>query len=82
VRATQNTVFLSICTAFYELGRQRLKVYFKDPERNRKSHKEHKEILGALVARDATLAAALMVSHLRGAMSYWSELLEPEGRDG
>lgn len=82
VRATQNTVFLSICTAFYELGRQRLKVYFQDPERNRKSHEEHKEICDALEARDATLAAALMVSHLRGALSYWSELLEPEERAG
>lgn len=80
VRATQNTVFLSICTAFYELGRQRLRVYFQDPARNRKSHEEHGEIHEALVARDPTLAAALMVSHLRGAMSYWSELLEPEGR--
>lgn len=82
VRATQNTVFLSICTAFYELGRQRLSVYFRDPERNRKSHSEHMEIYDALEARDAALAAALMVSHLRGAMSYWSELLEPDGRGG
>lgn len=77
VRATQNTVFLNICTAFYELGEQRLKVYFRDPGRNRKSHEEHRQIFEALVNRDAALASALMVSHLRGAMSYWSELLEP-----
>jgi GntR family transcriptional repressor for pyruvate dehydrogenase complex len=48
VRATQNTVFLNICTIFE-----------------------------ALVRREAPLASALMVSHLRGAMSYWTELLEP-----
>ncbi|MDW4498928.1 FCD domain-containing protein [Sulfitobacter sp. D35] len=77
VRATQNSVFLGICTTFYELGGARLQVYFKDPERNRKSHDEHRQIFDALVQRDATLASALMVSHLRGAMSYWSEILEP-----
>ena len=77
VRATQNTLFLNICNAFYELGQQRLKVYFRDPERNRKSHEEHKQIYDALLKRDAALASALMVSHLRGAMSYWSEILEP-----
>ena len=28
-----------------------------------------------------TLASALMVTHLRGAMSYWTELLEPPATD-
>ncbi|XDA99079.1 FadR/GntR family transcriptional regulator [Sulfitobacter sp. LCG007] len=79
VRATQNSVFLGICTSFYELGGARLQVYFRDPERNRKSHEEHREILGALLRRDALLASALMVAHLRGAMSYWSEILEAGG---
>jgi DNA-binding FadR family transcriptional regulator len=77
VRATQNTVFLNICTSFYALSHGRLQVYFRSPERNRKSHEEHRQIFDALVARDAALASALMVSHLRGAMSYWTELLEP-----
>jgi GntR family transcriptional regulator, transcriptional repressor for pyruvate dehydrogenase complex len=77
VRATQNTVFLNICADFYELGAQRLQVYFRDPERNRKSHEEHRQILDALLGRDATLASALMIAHLRGVMSYWAEILEP-----
>ena len=77
VRATQNTVFHGICTTFYALGQRRLAVYFREPERNRRSHEEHQQIFEALAARDATLAQALMVSHLRGAMSYWTELLEP-----
>lgn len=77
VRATQNTLFLNICMAFYEVGQKRLQIYFRDPERNRKSHEEHKQIYDALAKRDAALASALMVSHLRGAMSYWTELLEP-----
>lgn len=77
VRATQNTVFLNICTSFYALSSNRLKVYFRSPERNQRSHQEHLQIFDALSRRDAALASALMVSHLRGAMSYWTEILEP-----
>ncbi len=79
VRATQNTIFLNICTSFYSLSHSRLKVYFRSPERNRRSHEEHVQIFDAVFRRDAALSAALMVSHLRGAMSYWSELLDPPG---
>lgn len=77
VRATQNTIFLNICTSFYALGQHRLKLYFRSPERNQRSHEEHVQIFEALVRRDAALSSALMVSHLRGVMSYWTELLEP-----
>ena len=76
VRATQNTVFLNICTSFYALSQNRLKVYFRSAERSERSHQEHLQIFDALVRRDAALSSALMVSHLRGAMSYWSELLD------
>ncbi len=77
MRATQNTIFLNICTSFYALSHNRLKVYFRSPERNRQSHEEHLQIFDALLRRDSSLSSALMVSHLRGAMSYWTELLEP-----
>ena len=77
VRATQNTIFLNICTSFYALSHNRLKLYFRSPERNRRSHEEHVQIFDALQRRDSALSSALMVSHLRGAMSYWTELLEP-----
>lgn len=79
VRATQNTVFLNICTSFYALSQNRLKIYFRSADRNRRSHDEHLQIFDALQRRDAALASALMVSHLRGAMSYWSELLDAAG---
>ena len=81
VRATQNTVFLNICKSFYALSHTRLKVYFRSPERNRKSHQEHLQIFDALLRRDSALSSALMVSHLRGAMSYWSELLDPQASE-
>lgn len=76
VRATQNEVFYNLCTTFYVLSKSRLPIYFQKGERNRQSHLEHKQIYEALRSRDGSLAMALMNSHLRGAMSYWSELLE------
>lgn len=76
VRATQNEVFYNLCTTFYVLSEKRLDVYFKEVERNRKSHQEHQQIYDALRRRDPALSMALMNSHLRGAMSYWSELLD------
>lgn len=78
VRATQNTVFYSICTGFYQLSEKRLPLYFRDEARNQQSHAEHLQIYSALRARDAFLAKALMNTHLRGAKSYWTELLEAD----
>ena len=76
VNATQNVVFYDVCKSFYRLSEQRLPVYFNNVERSKKSHMEHQQIFEALVRRDGSLAKALMNSHLRGAMSYWNELLE------
>ena len=82
VRATQNTVFVTICTSFYALSQNRLKVYFRSADRSERSHQEHLQIFDALVRRDAALSSALMVAHLRGAMSYWSELLDAPATGG
>ncbi|MGJ8616481.1 MAG: FadR/GntR family transcriptional regulator [Sulfitobacter sp.] len=76
VRATQNEVFYNLCTTFYVLSEKRLSIYFKEGDRNLQSHREHMQIYDALRRRDGALSMALMNSHLRGAMSYWSELLE------
>ncbi len=76
VRATQNEVFFNLCTTFYVLSERRLTLYFQDRARNVKSHEEHRQIFDALRRRDGALSMALMNSHLRGAMSYWSELLD------
>jgi len=76
VRATQNEVFYNLCTTFYVLSEKRLSIYFKESERNLQSHQEHQQIYDALRRRDGALSMALMNSHLRGAMSYWSELLD------
>jgi DNA-binding FadR family transcriptional regulator len=78
VRATQNEVFYNLCTTFYVLSEKRLAIYFRDGDRSLKSHQEHQQIYDALRKRDGALSMALMNSHLRGAMSYWSELLEEQ----
>ncbi|MES2551986.1 MAG: FCD domain-containing protein, partial [Pseudomonadota bacterium] len=57
VRATQNTIFLNICTSFYALSHNRLKVYFSSPERNQRSHEEHVQIFDALMRRDSALSS-------------------------
>lgn len=75
VRATQNSVFYRICSVYYVMGEQRLPIYFKDPERSRRSHAEHIQIYEALLRRDGNLAQALMSSHLQGAESYWKGLI-------
>ena len=75
VRATKNVLFHRICSVYYVMGEARLPIYFKDPERNRKSHAEHLQIFDALVRRDGNLAQALMSAHLQAAEGYWKGLI-------
>lgn len=74
VRATQNTVFYTVCSVYYAMGLRRLPIYFSDPARCRQSHAEHIQILAALRRRDGNLAQALMSAHLHGAEGYWQGL--------
>ncbi len=81
VRATKNSVFYQVCSVYYVMGEGRLPIYFKDPERNRRSHAEHLQIFDALLRRDGNLAQALMSAHLQGAESYWKGLIESREAD-
>jgi DNA-binding FadR family transcriptional regulator len=76
VRATQNSLFYRVCSAYYLMGEQRLPVYFREIARSRQSHAEHVQIYEALVKRDGNLAQALMNAHLQGAESYWKGLID------
>jgi DNA-binding FadR family transcriptional regulator len=78
VRATKNSVFHRICSAYYAMGEQRLPIYFSDIARSRRSHEEHIRIYEALLARDGNLAQALMSAHLQGVESYWKGLLSSQ----
>ncbi len=80
VRATQNGLFFKVCSMFYMMGEQRLPFYFGNPERGKRSHREHLQIFDALQRRDGNLAQALMSAHLSGAQSYWTEILDSENQ--
>lgn len=82
VHATKNSVFYSVCSVYYVMGEARLPIYFKDPERGRRSHAEHLRIFEALTRRDGNLAQALMSAHLQGAESYWKGLMGDAGTAG
>ncbi|MCC0040411.1 MAG: FadR family transcriptional regulator [Brucellaceae bacterium] len=82
VRATKNSVFHKVCSVYYVMGEQRLPIYFKDPERSRRSHAEHIQIYEALLRRDGNLAQALMGAHLQGAEGYWKGLIGAPGETG
>jgi len=82
VRATKNSVFHRICSAYYAMGEQRLPIYFSDIARSRRSHEEHIRIYEALLARDGNLAQALMNAHLQGVESYWKGLLSSQAVAG
>ena len=82
VRATKNSVFHRICSAYYVMGEQRLPIYFSDIARSRRSHEEHIRIYEALLARDGNLAQALMSAHLQGVESYWKGLLSSQAVAG
>src|SRR5690606_23694493 len=82
VRATQNSVFHTVCSVYYMMGEQRLPIYFGDLERSRRSHAEHVQIFEALLRRDGNLAQALMSAHLQGAESYWKGIINESGIEG
>lgn len=64
VNATRNPVYAQIVHAFYRLSRSRREAYFADPDRCRRSCREHEAILQAVVARDRATARRLMHRHI------------------
>ncbi|MEQ7007077.1 FadR/GntR family transcriptional regulator [Actinopolymorpha sp. B17G11] len=80
VKATQNGIFFRIVNIFYLMTAERRQFYFRDPQRCRRSHREHLRLFDAIVNRDTEKAVELMSAHLQGVDSYWRGLLGEEGR--
>ena len=74
VGAAHNPVFLQLVHSFYRLSRLRREVYFSDPRRCRRSHREHGAILAAIAARDAAAAREAMHGHIHE--GFWSSLVK------
>ena len=76
VKATQNLVFHRIVQVYYMMTIDRVRIYFSNPARSRASHDDHLKIFNAIARRDAITAMNLMSEHLKGADSYWQDLIE------
>jgi GntR family transcriptional regulator, transcriptional repressor for pyruvate dehydrogenase complex len=76
VKATQNSIFHRIVQVYYMMTIDRLRLYFSDPARCRASHEDHLRIFAAIARRDTIGAMNLMSDHLKGADSYWQDLID------
>jgi len=76
VRSTQNLIFHRIVQVYYMMTIDRIRIYFSNPARSQASHEEHQKIFNAIARRDAITAMNLMSEHLKGADSYWQDLIE------
>ena len=77
--ATKNDILLRVVKSFYELSRQRRRVYFSDHSRGRRSYEDHCEILEAIEGRRVGQAEQKMNEHLSQTIETWQTLLgEPK----
>jgi DNA-binding FadR family transcriptional regulator len=75
VAATKNGILVRIVKSFYELSKERRKVYFSDHERSKRAYEDHTGILEAIEARRASDAGKRMTQHLSQALATWQVLL-------
>lgn len=77
--ATKNDILLRVVKSFYELSRQRRRVYFSDHNRGRRSYEDHCEILESIEGRRVGQAEQKMNEHLSQTIETWQTLLgEPK----
>lgn len=78
VRSTQNDLFLRIVNIFYLMSETRREIYFRDADRRRQSHAEHRQLLEAIEARDVQRSVDVISRHLQGVDSYWRDFIAQE----
>lgn len=77
--ATKNDILLRLVKSFYELSRQRRRIYFADHDRGRRSYEDHCEILEAIEGRRVGQVEQKMNEHLSQTIEAWQTLLgEPK----
>jgi GntR family transcriptional regulator, transcriptional repressor for pyruvate dehydrogenase complex len=69
--ASHNVILVRVLNAFYELTAARRRPYFARPQRAKASHRQHKQIVEAVKARDVALGVKLINEHVARARSYW-----------
>ena len=73
--ATKNDILLRVVKSFYEMSRQRRRVYFTDQGRGRRSYEDHCKILEAIENRRVGQAEQVMSDHLSQTIENWQRLL-------
>lgn len=73
--ATKNDILLRVVKSFYEMSRQRRRVYFADHSRGRRSYEDHCKILDAIEERRLGQAEQNMSEHLSQTIETWQTLL-------
>ena len=71
VSAAHNVILVRVLNAFYELTLARRRLYFARLQRAKTSHRQHKQIVEAVRARDVARGIKLIHDHIAGARSYW-----------
>lgn len=73
--ATKNDILLRVVKSFYEMSRQRRRVYFADQGRGRRSYEDHCKILDAIENRRVGQAEQKMNDHLSQTVETWQTFL-------
>ena len=79
VVATKNDILVRVVNSFYEMSKQRRRVYFSDPQRCSRSYEEHCKIAEAIDSRRVGVATQQMSEHLSQAAESWENLLSAPG---
>jgi DNA-binding FadR family transcriptional regulator len=73
VAATKNDVLLRFVNVFYLMSRKRREVFFANREQAKRSHAQHLQIYGAIVAQTQDVAQELLRKHLKGVDAYFED---------
>jgi len=74
--ASHNAVIVRLLHAFYRLSMDRRRVYFRDVEAGKATARQHRDLVGALRAREVDLARDLIARHVSTGMRYWAEVFD------
>jgi DNA-binding FadR family transcriptional regulator len=82
VSATHNKILVCVLNAFYELTLPRRRLCFTRLQRAHIQHRQHKEIVAAVTARDPARGIKLIYDHIALLGSYWRSKSSVRSRDG
>jgi DNA-binding FadR family transcriptional regulator len=78
--ATKNDILLRLVNSFYEMSRQRRRIYFSEQSRGLTAYEDHCLIFNAIENMQSDEAEQRMSEHLSQAVEAWQVLLgKPTG---